>query len=594
MYRYLDNIECPADLKKLSLGELQFLADEIRHYIVKTISKTGGHLSSNLGTIELIIALHYVFDSPKDKLIFDVGHQAYTHKILTGRKKELKKIRKSDGISGYLKRSESEHDVFGAGHATTSLSSALGFSISNSDNHTIAVIGDGSLTGGMAYEALNILGSRKEKVIIIINDNAMSISENVGAMYNGMNSLRTFSSYYSFKDKLKKHLPNREKQSIGKIKNAIKHMALPTTVFESLGSKYYGPVDGHNIVKLVEYFERLKDIDKPVVLHTITKKGKGYKKAEISPTLYHGVSPFCSNGGIKSNSSTSFSTEFGNELTKIASKDDRVYAVTAAMPSGTGLSKFGIYFPERLIDVGIAEANAVTMSAAMALDGKKPFVAIYSTFLQRAFDQLIHDVALQNAPVRFVIDRSGLVGQDGETHQGIFDVPYLTLIPNMRILAPKDTYEMKRQLRFMNDYDNCPIALKIPRNNSYVLNEDNTDISKNELISNHSNTLLVSYSRQIKVLFDVVKEYTADIYNMRNLWPLDIEEIKELFQKYDRVFMYEECSYEGSISQKLKAYFPDIITRTLPTTFINHGTYEEQIAQYKLDKDSILEDLNAN
>ncbi len=594
MYRYLDRIECPDDLKQLKIGELQFLADEIRHYIVSTISKTGGHLASNLGTIELIIALHYVFDSPKDKLIFDVGHQAYTHKILTGRKKELKNIRKSNGISGYLKRSESEHDIFGAGHATTSLSSALGFSISDPENHTIAVIGDGSLTGGMAYEALNILGARKEKVLIILNDNAMSISENVGAMYNGMNSLRTFSSYYSFKDKIKKHLPNREKKNIGRIKNAIKHMALPTTVFESMGSKYYGPVDGHNIVKLVEYFERLKSIHGPVVLHTITKKGKGYKKAENSPTLYHGVSPFCTNGGVKSSTSTSFSTEFGDELTKIASKDKDVYAITAAMPSGTGLKKFGIYFPERLIDVGIAEPNAVTMAAAMALDGKKPFVAIYSTFLQRAFDQLIHDVALQNAPVKFVLDRSGIVGQDGETHQGIFDVPYLTLIPNMRILAPKDIYEMKRQLKLMKDYDKCPVAIKIPRNSSYVINEDETDISQNELINNSSKTLLVSYSRQVRILFEVVKEYSADIYNMRNVWPLNIEELRKLFNKYERVFIYEECSYEGSISQKLKAYFPDIISRTLPTTFISHGTYDEQIIQYKLDKDSIIEDLNAN
>ncbi|MDF2591838.1 MAG: 1-deoxy-D-xylulose-5-phosphate synthase, partial [Clostridia bacterium] len=479
----LDKINSPEDIKQLKEKELNQLAGEIREYIISTVSETGGHLASNLGVVELSLALHRVFNSPEDKIIWDVGHQAYIHKLLTGRKEKLKTIRSLGGLSGFPKRSESEHDIFETGHSSTSISAALGIAkardLSGEDYNVIAVIGDGSLTGGMAFEALNNAGDFPTRLIVILNDNNMSISSNIGGMANYLSKIRTVPAYFKLKARVGsvlKQVPilgNAMFNSAERLKNWFKYLLVPGIIFEELGFKYLGPIDGHDIHNLEYVLKRAKSYNGyPVFIHVITKKGKGYEKAEVEPSKYHGVNPFDIESGKSKKSSTgrSYSNVFGDWICEAAIKDKRVAAVTAAMPDGTGLTKFSKQHKERFFDVGIAEQHAVTFSAGLAVGGYKPYFAVYSTFLQRAYDQIVHDVCLQNLPVTFAIDRAGLVGPDGETHHGVFDIAYLRHMPNIMIMSPKDGKEMEQMLDLTLQMDS-PCAIRYPRGT-----EDNFDV----------------------------------------------------------------------------------------------------------------------
>jgi len=470
----LDEISSIKDIQSLTIKELEYLSKDIRTFLIETVAKTGGHLASNLGVVELTLSLYKVFNFDTDKIVWDVGHQAYVHKILTGRKALFNTLRQYEGLSGFPKRYESSYDHFETGHASTSISAALGMAkvrdLKCENYEVLSVIGDGALTGGMAFEALNDVGYSKTKLIIILNDNEMSISKNVGILSTALSKLRIRHGYNFFRDNFNagvKSIPivgDELLNLIENLKKGVKQLVVPSMVFENLGIKYIGPIDGHNIRELTRVFSLAKDMKWPMIIHVKTKKGKGYEFAEMDPCAFHGVSPFNYVNGefITNGKNDNFSSTFGDELTQIAKNDTKVVAITAAMSDGVGLTKFKSTFPKRCFDVGIAEEHAVTMAAGMASEGYKPVVAIYSSFLQRAFDQIIHDVCLQNLPVVFAIDRGGLVGEDGETHQGIFDLSYLSIIPNMTILAPKCMEELRVMLRWAVK-QNCPVAIRYPR-----------------------------------------------------------------------------------------------------------------------------------
>ena len=560
------------------------------------MSRTGGHLSSNLGTVELTLAIHYVFDSPRDPILWDVGHQAYTHKILTGRRDRFNSLRQMDGLSGFLKRSESEHDVFGAGHASTSLSAAFGFAYANqrlgNDSTTVAVIGDGALTGGMAYEALNLIGDLGQRMIIIVNDNEMSIAKNVGALNQSLTNLRTYRSYHGLKRVVRKMMWKGAKQQIAQVKTAMRHMVLPTSMFENLGAQYFGPVDGHDLDKLIPLLRRLKEYTEPVVLHAVTIKGKGYSQAETEPEFYHGVGTFEPKKGVVLKTAEDYSAFFGHTLLELAKEDPRITAITAAMPTGTGLADFAQELPEQFLDVGIAEQNAVTLAAALAFQGLKPYVTIYSTFLQRAFDQLMHDVALQQASVVFCIDRTGLVGADGETHQGVFDTGYLSLIPGMTVFAPKDKHEFRRILEASRSFQG-PLAIKYPRDKVSEINQDETDLFVPERIGQGSRILLVGYGRMVRILHEVRERlpFSVDILNHRLVFPIREDLLEPIFAEYDTIYLYEEAVLYGSLAEKLHNLFPQIQVRTLPGEYIKQGTIPEILEKYNLGPNAIVHDL---
>ena len=472
MTNFLDSMKFPEDLKYLSEKELEALAQEIRTFLTESVSKTGGHLASNLGVVELTLSLFRSYNVEKDKIIWDVGHQSYVHKILTGRKECFDKLRTKEGISGFPKRNESKYDIFDTGHSSTSISAALGIArardINNDNYKVVAVIGDGALTGGMALEALNDVGFRKSDVTIVLNDNQMSINKNVGGIAKYLNTIRIEPGYNRLKNDVNTVLNNTSigktmVSSINKIKGSIKQLVVPSMLFENMGIRYVGPIDGHDIHAMIEVFSKVKDLKGPVLVHVVTKKGKGYKFAEESPDKFHGIGPFeVKTGEILSKEKTNYSKEFGKSLIELASENSKIVAITAAMPSGTGLVEFAKRFKNRFFDVGIAEEHAVTLAAGMACGGLKPVFAVYSTFLQRAYDQIVHDVCIQNIPVVFAIDRAGVVGADGETHQGIMDLSYLSMIPNMTIVAPKCTEEIKELLHFCIEFDG-PIAIRYPR-----------------------------------------------------------------------------------------------------------------------------------
>ncbi|WP_024615043.1 1-deoxy-D-xylulose-5-phosphate synthase [Clostridium sp. Ade.TY] len=473
----LNTIKSPNDIKTLTTDEMYELSEEIRKFLIESVSQTGGHLASNLGVVELTLSLFKEFDFNDDKIVWDVGHQTYIHKILTGRKDEFEKLRKHNGISGFPKRNESKYDFFDTGHSSTSISSALGFArardLKGEKNNVIAVIGDGALTGGMALEALNDLGFRKTKMIIILNDNQMSISKNVGGLSSYLNKMRMKPKYNKFKEEVnnKLNVSSTGKviaKKLSKIKDSIKQLVVPSMLFEDMGLKYLGPIDGHDINEMTKVLNYAKKIDGPVIIHVVTQKGKGYELAEKNPNKYHGVSPFnLENGEPVNTARCNYSKVFGEALVKIAEEDKDVVAITAAMPDGTGLNGFKEKFKDRFFDVGIAEQHAVTLSAGMACAGLKPVFAVYSTFLQRGFDQLLHDVCIQNLPVVFGIDRAGLVGEDGETHQGIFDISYLSIIPNMTIMAPKCLSEVEVILRWALK-KGTPVAIRYPRGGDII------------------------------------------------------------------------------------------------------------------------------
>ncbi|TCK98353.1 1-deoxy-D-xylulose-5-phosphate synthase [Natranaerovirga hydrolytica] len=612
----LEQVNSPNDIKKLSKLELEKLAYNIREFLIDTLSKQGGHLSSNLGVVELTIALHYCFQSPVDKLIWDVGHQSYIHKILTGRKEAFKTLRTYKGLSGFPKTNESEHDTFNTGHSSTSISLALGLAkareLQDEDNYILSIIGDGSLTGGMAFEALNNASNLKSNFIVILNDNNMSISNNVGGLSRYLNSIRTEPFYTELKGDVEQFLRKIPKfgdnvvNTVKKSKDSLKQLFVPGMLFEELGFTYLGPVDGHNIFDLIEMFNKAKRLNEPVLIHVKTKKGKGYEPAEKNPSRFHGTQPFDKKTGIpiEPKRKQTYSDVFGKTLVDLAHKDEKIVAITAAMLEGTGLDSFKKIFPKRLVDVGIAEQHAVTFAAGLASSGFKPVVCIYSSFLQRAYDQIIHDVCIDNLPVIFAIDRSGLVGSDGETHQGIFDISYLSHMPNLTIISPTTRNDMVESLKFAVDH-NGPIAIRYPKGSILEDKRDVQpyDLSKSEIIIKEEKIALIAVGSMIKVAENVykllkAKGLSATLINARFIKPIDENLIKELTLKHQYIFTIEENVLEGSYGQKIQCLLnngchQDTIIKNygLPNEFIEHGSIDILRKENGLDPESIFKDI---
>lgn len=595
----LDKINKPNDIKRIDPEEYEQLAQEIRQFLIDSISKTGGHLASNLGVVELTMALHIVFDLPTDKLIWDVGHQSYTHKILTGRKNQFNKLRKYGGMSGFPKRNESDYDAFDTGHSSTSISAGLGYAsarnITGEDYHVISVIGDGALTGGMAYEALNNASSLKKNFIIVLNDNSMSISENVGGISRILDDVRSSYSYYDLKEDVKNtlhKLPNGDAlvEKIKKTKSNIKQFIVPGQIFEDMGIQYLGPVDGHNIHKLIKIFNIAKRVDSPVLVHVVTQKGHGYAPAEKNPSRFHGIGPFDIKTGksLSVGKGESYSAVFSRKICDIAKNDRSVVAITAAMPDGTGLDKFKKWFPDRFFDVGIAEEHAVTFSAGLAAGGMKPVFAVYSSFLQRAFDQILHDVCMQQLHVVFAIDRAGLVGSDGETHQGIFDLSFLSVIPNMTIIAPKNGWELENALEFALEHFYGPIAIRYPRGCAYTgLSEyvQPIEYGKSELIHEGSHICLMAVGNMMETALTTgerLKEYNIDatIVNARFVKPIDEDMICDIADEHELLVTLEENVYTGGFGEAVSRYtqMNGLNIRTLgialPDDYIEHGNVD--------------------
>ncbi|MBR5756290.1 MAG: 1-deoxy-D-xylulose-5-phosphate synthase, partial [Firmicutes bacterium] len=532
---YLDNInENLIDkIKKMDYEELDLLAVEIREFLIKSVSETGGHFASNLGAVELTIALHKVFDSPKDKIVFDVGHQSYVHKIITGRKDFFPTLRQLDGLSGFPKRSESIHDMYDSGHASTSVSAALGYAkardLKGEDYSCIAVLGDGALTGGVAYEALNFAGADGTPLIVVLNDNEMSIDSSKGGINTYLQKLRSSNSYLKFKSNIKNAVEDNPKlyNRLEQTRDIIKGMIMPTGIFEDLGFKYFGPIDGHNIKELCEALELAKKLKRPVVVHVMTKKGKGFLSAEKNPAKYHGVGKFdpATAGTVETYNEKSYSEIFGKELVRLATKDERIVAISAAMVGSTGLSDMHERFPERCIDVGIAEQNAVSFAAGLALNGMRPVIAVYSTFLQRAYDEIITEVALMNLPVVFAIDRAGVTGADGETHQGNFDISYLSSMPNMTVLAPKDGTELREMLQFALSLDG-PCAIRYPKENDSDLSLYASGFmdTNAELLGSDGSFAIIAVGSMVREALkasEILRAQGIDsaVYNLRRIKP---------------------------------------------------------------------------
>jgi len=609
----LERIEKPSDIKKLNKKELNILAREIRDFLIEKISVTGGHLAGNLGVVELTMAMHIAFDLPKDKIIWDVGHQSYTHKILSGRKNAFDNLRKFGGISGFPKTSESKFDVFNTGHSSTSLSAGLGMAlgrdIKGENYRVISVIGDGALTGGMAYEALNNAVQIKTNFIMVLNDNDMSISKNVGGMNEYLNSIRTADGYTNLKKMVNnslERLPYIGKpiiKSIKQTKNGIKQILIPGMLFENMGITYLGPVDGHNITALLRVFEEAKKVEGSVLVHVLTKKGKGYTPAEKHPENFHGIGAFdIANGLPKSVSKKPTYTDvFSKNIVELATENKNIVAITAAMPEGCGLLEFRDKFPRRFFDVGIAEQHAVTSAAGLAAAGLTPVVCIYSSFLQRGFDQIVHDVCLQNLHVVFAIDRAGLVGADGETHQGIFDVSFLTCIPNMTLLAPKNAKELKSALKFAIDFDG-PVAVRYPRGIAYdSLNEFESKIEfgKGEMLFEESDIALLAIGSMVstaKNLREKLKSrgFNVSIANARFFKPIDFELVDKLCKNHKLIVTMEESVINGSMGEKIKAYIKDkdcntdVLNIALPDGYVEHGDVSLLRKKLEIDSDSVL------
>lgn len=600
----LEKIQKPNDIKKIPADQLPALADEIREFIIESLSKTGGHLASNLGVVELTIAMHRVFDLPKDKLIWDVGHQSYTHKILTGRKDGFETLRREGGISGFPKRSESDCDVFDTGHSSTSISAGVGYvrarELKKENYSVISIIGDGALTGGMAYEALNNAASLKSNFIIVLNDNEMSITENVGGMSSYLSGLRTASAYTDFKMDVTKAL-NRIPgigpgmvDAMRKTKSSIKQIIIPGMLFEDMGLTYLGPVDGHNIPQLIKTFQEAKRFEGPILVHVLTQKGRGYEPAMRHPARFHGAGPFDVKTGLPvGKSNPTYTDVFSTVMRKMGDRRKDVAAVTAAMMTGVGLKRFSNMFPDRCFDVGIAEEHAVTFAAALSLGGITPVVAIYSSFLQRAYDQIMHDVCMQNLHVVFAIDRAGLVGYDGETHHGIFDLSYLGSMPNMTILAPKNLWELSDMIKFAVDYDG-PIVVRYPRGEAYTgLKEFRAPIclGKSEVIHEGSRVALLAVGSMVKMAEEVQKQLKermdmdAALVNARFVKPIDEELLRSFADTYELVVTLEENVKDGGFGERVLAFAEEedlpfgVEIIALPDRFIPHGSVLYQMKQ---------------
>lgn len=614
----LEQIKGPEDLKKLTSEELSQLAEEIRAFLIEKISHTGGHLASNLGVVELTIALFRTFDLPEDKIIWDVGHQSYTHKILSGRRMEFDELRQYGGLSGFPKRKESPYDSFDTGHSSTSISAGLGIAqgrdILGEDYKVVSVIGDGALTGGMAYEALNNAARMKKNFIIILNDNKMSISENVGGMSRYLGGLRTGAGYNDLKKNVADTLERipvvggRMIDKIKRTKNSIKQLFIPGMLFENMGITYLGPVDGHNIPALCKVLKEAQKLDHAVLVHVLTKKGKGYEPAEKNPAHFHGVSPFDIKTGkpLAEKKYPTYTDVFSKKLCQLGETHPELVAVTAAMPDGTGVAAFGKKFPDRFFDVGIAEAHAVTSAAGMAAAGLRPVVAVYSSFLQRGYDQILHDVCIQNLPVLFAVDRAGLVGSDGETHQGIFDYSYLTSIPNMSVAAPKNLWELRAMLDFAMDYK-APFAIRYPRGTAYRgLKEFMQPIAygKGEIIYEEENIALLAVGSMVSTgehVREKLKEegVSCTLANARFVKPFDKELVDRLAKNHRLIVTMEENVLQGGFGLPVTTYIHEhypqvkVMNIALPDAYVEHGNVSVLRKGLGIDSDSIIQRLKA-
>ncbi|MDP3111334.1 MAG: 1-deoxy-D-xylulose-5-phosphate synthase [Thermodesulfovibrionales bacterium] len=617
----IENIKSPADIKTLSSSELKDLAEELRDIIVERVSINGGHLASNLGTIELTLALHYVFNSPVDKIVWDVGHQSYTHKLITGRYEKFETIRKYKGISGFPKIEESVHDAFGTGHSSTSISAALGIiEARDKKNETfkvLAVIGDGAMTSGLAFEGLNHAGHLKKDLIVVLNDNEMSISKNVGALSAYLNRILTGDLYQRFKKQTKSFLEGIPK--VGgqvtkialKAEETLKGLFLPGILFEELGFNYIGPIDGHNIELLIETFKKVKNADAPTLVHVITKKGKGYEFSEKDPCIFHGVGPFeVETGDLISNKKIpSYSEIFGQALTLLAEHDERIIAISAAMREGTGLECFAEKYPDRFYDVGIAEPHAVTFAAGLAAQGLRPVVAVYSTFLQRGYDEIIHDVCLQNLPVVFAIDRAGIVGEDGPTHQGVFDISYLRHIPNLVVMAPKDEHELENMLEFSLKY-NGPSAIRYPRGKISQKSEvrsqkSEIQIGEAEILKEGEDIALIAIGNTVYPALNAAALLEKDgikaaVINARFVKPMDKGLIFSIASRIKRVVTIEENLLAGGFGSAVLEYLNsvdihDVKIKTLgiPDEFVEQGSQAILRKKYGIDEEGIYQACKA-
>ena len=609
----LDKINDVNDIKKLNTDELDILAEEIREFLINKISVTGGHLASNLGVVELTMALHLAFDFPKDKVIWDVGHQSYTHKLLTGRKDAFDGLRKYGGMSGFPKRKESNCDAFDTGHSSTSISAGLGYAnardLLGEDYNVVSVIGDGALTGGMAYEALNNAAMLKSNFIIVLNDNNMSISENVGGMPEYLGKIRTASVYNDLKNDVVNTLnkvPVYGEKIVGTIrrtKSGIKQLLIPGMLFENMGLTYLGPIDGHDIQKMRKTFNEAKKLDTAVIVHVITKKGKGYLPSEQHPSRFHGTDAFDVATGepLKKKEKPSYTDIFSAVINRIADKNDKVVAITAAMPDGTGLKKFAKRFTERFFDVGIAEEHAVTFAAGLAAGGMIPVVAVYSSFLQRAYDQILHDVCIQNLHVIFAVDRAGLVGSDGETHQGIFDYSFLSSIPNMNIMAPKNKWELYDMFRFAVDFDG-PVAIRYPRGEACEEFKEfraPVILGKSELMYNEQDIVILAVGSMVKTAVEVREtlksmEYFCSVVNARFVKPIDEAAIDELVKEHKLLITLEENVINGGFGEKVLNYINDcnydirVMNIGIEDEYVEHGNVDILKTEVGIDKATIV------
>ncbi len=614
----LDKINFPSDLRNLDKGDLKKVSEELRKKTIETVSKTGGHLGAGLGVVELTVALHYVFNTPRDKLIWDVGHQTYPHKIITGRRKRIETLRKKNGLYGFVKRKESEYDPFGTAHSSTAVSAGLGIKIAkdiNKDNaNVVCVVGDGALSAGLAYEGLNNAGELKKRLIVILNDNKMSIDQPVGAMSRYLTRLLSSKSYSSFRNlikKISKSLPNNLSKTLYRTEEFSKGMLSGGTLFEELGFYYLGPIDGHNINELVSVLENVRDnkFDKPIFLHCITKKGKGYKPAEKSDDKFHGVEKFDIDTGasLKKTNQKSYSQVFGDTLTSLAENDEKIVAITAAMMSGTGLKGFNEKFSNRMFDVGIAEQHAVTMAAGMATEGFKPYVAIYSTFLQRAYDQIIHDVAIQKLPVRFAIDRAGQVGSDGPTHAGSFDLTFLSTLPNFIVMAPSSEIELIKMMKLTTLINDCPCAFRYPRgvaNSTLEENLDKIEIGKGNIIFEGADIAILNLGTRLEACIGASKILnTNNVYptiaDARFAKPLDTQLVDRLVENHKYLITIEEGSIGGFASHVLnyvnniRRKRSSVVIKNIffPDRFVDHMKPEEQYEEMNMDKNSIAQKI---
>ena len=612
----LEKINKPNDIHKIALADFPQLADEIREFLISSVSQTGGHLASNLGAVELTLALHNVLELPQDKIIWDVGHQAYTHKILTGRKEGFKKLRKEGGMSGFPKRSESDCDAFDAGHSSNSISAGLGYvrarDLQGQNYRVVSVIGDGALTGGMAYEALNNAAELKTNFIIVLNDNNMSISQNVGGMSSYLSAIRTAESYTGMKINVTKNLQKIPRvgtalvDTMRKTKSSIKQLIIPGMLFENMGVTYLGPVDGHNMRQMMKLFNEAKRVEGPVVVHVLTEKGRGYGPASSHPERFHGTGPFEIKSGrpLAEKTAPTYTDCFSSAICSVAEKNRKVVAITAAMPDGTGLNRFRKKFPERFFDVGIAEEHAVTFAAGLALGGMIPVFAVYSSFLQRGIDQILHDVCMQNLHVIFAIDRAGFVGADGETHHGCFDLSYLSMIPNMTVMAPKNGKELEEMLKFAVEELDGPCAIRYPKGTACTDMEEHDEPLKrgrSEVITPGSEIAVLGVGSMVSVCQKVCREIRdhgiarSTFVNVRFVKPLDTSLLDRLSQNHSLLVTVEENVKSGGFGEHVSAYMeachPEVrvLPLAIPDHFIEHGTVDSQRMKTGLNVQAVLD-----